>query len=268
MKKDFDHIAKDYDTDFTFSEIGKGQRNSVYKFLHKLPNKLKILELNCGTGEDAIWLAKQNNQVLATDISLEMIAVAKQKAIEIDNLKFKQLDINNLDFRLIDDRRKTKNSKFDIIFSNFGGLNCLNPSEIKKFFKNASKISNKSGKLILVIMPKNTLWERLYFTLKGQFKKAKRRNTYDSINVNVAGKQVKTWYYNPKDIKKMASPYFKVVARKPIGFFIPPSYLENYFVKHKRFLSFLYLLEKRMTKFGFLSKYSDHYLIELEICKS
>ena len=114
-------------------------------------------------------------------------------------------------------------------------------------------------------MPKNTLWERIYFSLKGQFKKGKRRNTNLALNVNVEGKEVKTWYYNPKEIKKMTSPYFKIIATKPIGFFIPPSYLENYFAKHKRFLNILDQLEKKIGKFGFLSRFSDHYLIELTL---
>ncbi len=266
MKKDFDHIAKDYDTDFTYSEIGKCQRNSVYRYLKKLPKQLNILELNCGTGEDAIWFAKQNNQVLATDISSEMIRVAEQKGRNIKNLEFSQLDINKIN---LCKSVQSVSKKIDIIFSNFGGLNCLNKKELKNFFKTASELSTKDGKLILVIMPKNTLWERLYFILKLDFKKAFRRNTNKSLEVNVDNNPevsgVQTWYYNPKDIKKMARPYFKVTITKPIGFFIPPSYLENYFKKHKRFLNILDQLEKKIGKFGFLSRFSDHYLIELTL---
>jgi len=114
-------------------------------------------------------------------------------------------------------------------------------------------------------MPKNTLWERVYFILKLNFKKAFRRNTNDSLDANVENRNVKTWYYNPKDIKEISSNYFKVVKTKPIGFFIPPSYLENYFSRHKRFLSILDKLERTIGKFGFLSRFSDHYLIELKL---
>lgn len=267
MKKDFDHIAKDYDIDFTYSEIGKCQRNSVYRYLNKSPKNLNILELNCGTGEDAIWLAKQGNQVLATDISDEMIKVAKQKGAEINNLKFETIDINKLSDLCESLVTFAVKSKFDLIFSNFGGLNCLSKKELKNFFHSASQLLHKNGKLILVIMPKNTLWERFYFILKIDFKKVFRRNTNKALEVNVENNPevsgVKTWYYNPKDIKEIAKPYFKMVITKPIGFFIPPSYLENYFKKHKRLLRILDQLEKRIGKFGFLSRFSDHYLIEL-----
>jgi ubiquinone/menaquinone biosynthesis C-methylase UbiE len=265
MKKDFDHIAKNYDTDFTLSDIGIRQRNSVYRFLEKIPNSLHILELNCGTGEDAIWFSKKGHKVLATDISSEMISVAKQKTKKTKNLDFQQLDINNLNDIPTERSTSDEESQFNLIFSNFGGLNCLNPQELQDVFKNASKIIKPNGKLALVIMPKKCLWERVYFMLKGQFKKAFRRNTDTSLKVNIDGQQVETWYYNPSDIKKMSQDFFTVRTKKPIGFFIPPSYLEHYFSKHKRFLSILDFLEKRIGSFGFLSRYADHYIIELQI---
>ena len=49
MLNDFDVSAKNYDAVFTFSEIGKAQRNRVYHFLKKDISKkhtLNILELN------------------------------------------------------------------------------------------------------------------------------------------------------------------------------------------------------------------------------
>lgn len=279
MEKDFDHIAKKYDQDFTNSEIGKKQRTSVYRYLqnrtvtntHLNDIVQKVLEINCGTGEDAVWFAKKGYTVLATDISSEMIQVAKKKATKVKHLKFQKLDIKDLNnAKLLDDKPKTDdqksitNNNFDLIFSNFGGLNCLNKDELSIFFKNTSKLIHKNGKLILVIMPKNTLWERVYFILKAQFKNAFRRNTNNGIRVNVDNKTVLTWYFNPKDIIKISSTYFKIVKTKPIGFFIPPSYLENYFRNHKRLLRTLDKLENMVNQFGFLSRFSDHYLIELE----
>lgn len=260
MKKNFDHIAKNYDTDFTHSVIGKCQRNVVNVYLENFFSKqnkpLDVLEINGGTGEDAIWLSKQVKSIISTDISTKMIEVGKQKATNISNLSFEQLDINQLD---------NLDKKYDLIFSNFGGLNCLNKKELKTFFESASKLLTKRGKLILVIMPKNTLWERLYFILKLDFKKAFRRNTNAALEVNVANINVKTWYYNPKEIQALAKSNFNIITSKPIGFFIPPSYLENYFVRHKRLLRILDNLENKIGIFRFLSRFSDHYLIELEV---
>jgi hypothetical protein len=54
----FDEYAVAYDGAFTFSSIGKLQRARVWKFLSQHCSPAihpQVLELNCGTGEDAAW---------------------------------------------------------------------------------------------------------------------------------------------------------------------------------------------------------------------
>ncbi|MDI1257442.1 MAG: class I SAM-dependent methyltransferase [Flavobacterium sp.] len=253
MSASFDTAAAAYDSTFTHSIIGKLQRKYVYRhFLKVLDGKqLNILEINCGTGEDAIWLAKNGHFVTATDISEKMIAAAKHKNFA-QNIHFEVTDINKItDFG---------NEKFDLVFSNFGGLNCLSKPEFGQFFKNISTVLNEKGKLVLVIMPKNTLWEQFYFLMKGNFKKIFRRKK--TLNIaNVDGENVPTYYHNPKETVTLAAQHFEILTKYPIGFFIPPSYLEP-FLKNRKWLSnFLDWFENTVTNFGFLSKYADHYCI-------
>lgn len=254
MKASFDVAAQNYDSDFTHTEIGKLQRHLVYENLQKhLKNSATILEINCGTGEDAIWLANQNFEVTATDISEKMIAVAKVKT-NLENLNFQVLDINNI---------HQESKKYDIIFSNFGGLNCLNQSELQTFFKSASEIISEKGKISLVIMPKNTIWEQFYFLMKFDFKNAFRRKK-EVAYANVNGEKVATYYYNPKEIVHLCQANFEILEVKPIGFFIPPSYLEPFFKNKKMLLKGLAFLENRIKNWSFLSKYADHYIITLQ----
>src|SRR4030095_16876991 len=78
----FDAIAIEYDKNFNESLIGREQRHVtrhwLQKFLQK-KKKLDILEINCGTGEDALWLASLGHTVVATDQSAEMIFEAEKK---------------------------------------------------------------------------------------------------------------------------------------------------------------------------------------------
>jgi len=255
METNFDVSAKNYDTVFTFSEIGKTQRNRVYHFLKKnilKKNNLNILEINCGTGADANSFSKMKHTVLATDISSEMIKVAKQNYMN-PTIEFKQLDIRNI-------TSTTFSEKFDFIFSNFGGLNCLSPAELKDFLFISDSLLNPNGNMALVLMPKNCLWERFYFLLKGKFKKIARRNTNQSILANVEGIKVPTWYYNPKEIISNATERFKIVSLNPIGIAIPPSYLEPFFKNKKIFFKLLAWKEKWLSN-KFWAKYADHYLI-------
>lgn len=257
MKASFDKAAQNYDETFSHSEIGKLQRNLVYHHLEKLLSNQQqnILEINCGTGEDAIWLAKKNHSIIATDISNEMIAVAKTKESH-QNLNFLQADITTIS-------EQFKDKKFDLIFSNFGGFNCLNKNELLQFLNSVSNTLYEKGKLILVIMPKNTLWEKIYFMLKGKFKTAFRR-TKKVAFANVDGTSIPTYYHNPKDIVNLTNVNFDCLEVKPIGFFIPPSYLEPFFKNKKDLLQFLNTLEIKIKNWSFLSKYADHYLIVLQ----
>ncbi len=254
MPNDFDVSAKNYDKVFTFTNIGKAQRKQVHKFINKTicqNKKLSILELNCGTGEDAIYFTKNGHKVLATDISEEMINVAKSKN---NNICFLQQEINTI-------TSKTFQKKFDLIFSNFGGLNCLSKSQLELFLQKSSKLLNPDGKLLLVLMPKHCLWERFYFLLKGKHKKAFRRNTNKAILANVDGIQVQTWYYNPKEIVSLTEKLYVLGMVKPIGISIPPTYLEPFFSKRKSLLKILIKMERLLSN-RFWAKYADHYLIE------
>jgi len=262
MPNDFDESAKNYDAVFSYSEIGKAQRNRVHSYLSEhilednvLPDRLNILEINCGTGEDAHFFWKKGHRILATDISEKMIETARSK-FSNTNVQFQQIDINKIDSEFMDQR-------FDLIFSNFGGLNCLDHSELKNFIENSTEILNPSGKMVLVVMPKKCLWERFYFIMKGNFKKAFRRNTTKVVMSHVDGVHIPTWYYQPGELIKLAKDHYRTLSVKPVGICIPPSYLESYFQNKKRFLKLFVRLE-RWFDHQFWSGYADHYLIAFQ----
>ncbi|MFC4721295.1 methyltransferase domain-containing protein [Geojedonia litorea] len=255
MFNSFDLAAKDYDRSFTNSKIGKYQRKLVYDyFLRTIDNnkKLDILEVNCGTGEDAIWLAKQGHKVLATDISEAMLHTAQNKT-NLSNLNFQLLNLNNLD-------KIESSKKYDLIFSNFGGLNCISSEKLIKFFSNSRNKLNEQGKIVCVIMPKNCIWDNIYLFFKGKCKLLFRRNNNNAVNVSVHGHLVSTWYYNPMELESFANDYFDVENYAPIGLFVPPSYLESFFSNKKFILGVLAWLDNHM-KFKRLSKFADHFII-------
>src|SRR5882757_9686599 len=76
----FDQLAAKYDQSFTDSIIGRAQRDAVWNILtNTFKANDNILELNCGTGEDAIFLAGRGVSVFACDASQEMIATAEER---------------------------------------------------------------------------------------------------------------------------------------------------------------------------------------------
>jgi SAM-dependent methyltransferase len=220
---------------------------------------LHILELGCGTGEDAFYLARKGHHVLGTDISGEMIEVAKKKA-------GKEKLAGTLSFEVQDMRKlyaADLKTSFDLIFSNFGAMNFLSADEFDRLFKFTGEVLGKEGKIIGVIMPQFCAWESLYFTIKGRWHSIFRRKTKEGVMANIGGKEIRTWYYSRRQINKLSGHIFEIARIRPVGFFLPPSYLDPFFSRKRWLLNLLAALEERVSGFSFLSGLSDHYIFEL-----
>jgi len=256
MSEAFDIAALTYDDDFTHTQIGSLQRNRVWMYLDQVlenKGKLRVLELNCGTGEDAKRMVAKGHEVLATDISEKMLNMAKSKIID-EKITFLKVDVDKIsDYSLGND--------FDLVFSNFGGLNCIDSKSIGKFAESLSHILRKNGKFIAVVMPQFCLWETLYFILKGKLQDAFRRKKNFAI-ANVSGQLVKTWYYSPSRFDSLVSDRLEMESVKPIGLFLPPSYLEKFYKKNLRALRVLDWFENKVGSYSWQASISDHYYIQ------
>src|SRR5215468_8727804 len=114
----FNHIGARYDDEYTNTELSWWFRRRVWERLGVMfkPGD-SVLELGCGTGEDALWLAKRGIYVLASDASQAMLAETKRKAKAAGLSTF-------VETRLLDLTKATDWSlpvrTFDGAFSNYG----------------------------------------------------------------------------------------------------------------------------------------------------
>lgn len=68
IRQVFNQLAAHYDTVFTNTDIGRMLRQRTHDLLNgMLTPGQTVLVLNCGTGEDVIYLARQGINVLASD---------------------------------------------------------------------------------------------------------------------------------------------------------------------------------------------------------
>jgi ubiquinone/menaquinone biosynthesis C-methylase UbiE len=255
----FDTVANDYDAHFTKSETGILQRARVHHYLNTcFKNGLltqSILEVNAGTGEDALLLAKHCEHLTVTDISTQMMAICKNKLLHIAHAELKQInatDIGNLPHQ------------YDLIFSNFAGLNCLDKNEMQDFIFKAKEKLKPQGHLILVLLSGASWWEKFWGFISNNKKLKNRRQEQYGVETEINGVKFKTYYYSPKTLRSFASEGFKLNRMQAVGLFIPPSFLEERVKNKKWFLKCLYLLERIFSKFKSLSNYADHYLIHLQ----
>ena len=115
--------------------------NDYIQFINKHVKKYQtVLELGCGTGEIAIRLAHLGKNVCATDISKDMLEVAKYKCIDFKaDVMLSRVDM--CDFAV--------DTKLDLILCLCDSLNYVtNLKDVKNVFQNTYDALKKDGTFI------------------------------------------------------------------------------------------------------------------------
>src|ERR1035441_2272350 len=155
-----DQLATTYDEHWTTTPAGRLQREAVWRNLAGIfRSHHHILDLGCGTGVDAAWMTTCGIRVTACDASAAMVSVARNRGLDARVLKIEELD------RL--------HGRFNGALSNFGAFNCIEKPE-----KLCSVLASRllpGAYLALCVMGKFCLWETLWFSVQGKYRKAARR---------------------------------------------------------------------------------------------
>lgn len=219
----------------------------------------KILELNAGTGDDAIFLASQGHFVHATDISTGMQEKLKEKIVanRLSGVVTSELCSYT--------RLETLQNKgpFDCIFSNFAGLNCT--GDLHLVLGAFEKLLKPQGVVVLVILPEFCIWESLLL-FKGKFRTATRRFfSSGGRRANIEGASFSCWYYSPRYITNRLCEKFETIELEGLCTIVPPSYINNFPVKYPKLYSFLCKAENRLKNKWPWKYIGDYYIISLRM---
>ena len=246
-----------FDTIYSNDTIINYKRDRVRQhILQYLKPGSKILELNSGTGEDAIYLAGLGHHVHATDISTGMQEVLRQKTAPYRDLITQEIcsytQLGNLQHP----------GSYDHIFSNFGGLNCT--GELDKVLLSFNSLLKPGGNVTMVIIPPFCLWETL-LVFRGKFKTAFRRFfSRKGRTAHIEGTYFKCFYYKSSFIINTLQKSFKVIGVEGLCTIVPPSYIEGFAEKHPKAYNFLKNKEDKL-KANWPWKYmGDYFIITLE----
>ena len=255
----FSAQSKIFDEFYSANKIIEYKRERVRAHLKRYIHSGDfILELNSGTGQDAIWLAQQNCFVHATDISGGMLEVLQQKIISkgLETIVSSELcsftELNNL-------RQK---GPYDMIFSNFAGLNCTD--KLDKILHSFSSLLKSNGIVTLVLLPKFCFWEFLLL-FKGKFKTATRRFfSSKGRKAHIEETYFKCWYYNSSFIMACLNEKFNLLSMEGLCTIVPPSYVENFGDKYPKTFKFLKNKENKWKSKWPWKFIGDYYIISLQ----
>jgi ubiquinone/menaquinone biosynthesis C-methylase UbiE len=260
----FDRVAHSYDDVFTRSVIGRAQRNQVWQRLLAAfsPGK-RILELNCGTGEDARFLAQKGRSVVACDASSVMIEVAEGRGkLEAGSgsagIEYRQLANEDLSALL-------GQETFDGAFSNFSGLNCV--ADLQPVARNLARLVKPGSRVLICVWSRVCVAELAWFLLHGQVGKAFRRLSGKAA-ARVGGVTIEVSYPTVHTVRRVFSPWFRLESHNAVGLFVPPSYVESWARKHDKLFARLEKLDQVFSSFPMFRVAGDHVLLEFVRCDS
>ena len=150
---------------------------------------------------------------------------------------------------------------YDLIFSNFAGLNCTDklPGVLKSF----NSLLKPGGVVTLVMLPKFCLWETALL-VRGKFKTATRRFfSRNGRKARVEDVFFSCWYYNPSYIMKKLRQNFEVLNVEGLCTIVPPSYIENFAEKHPRAWKYLKNKEDKYKSKWPWKFIGDYYILSL-----
>lgn len=253
----FDSIADHYDEIFTDSLIGRAQRDTVWDVLRQTfrPGE-HVLELNCGTGEDALFLSRMGVSVYGCDASERMIAVAARRMASSGATNV-ELEVR----RTEEIGRLRKTDRFDGVLSNFGGLNCV--ANLSHVAEQLGKLTKPGGRLVLCLCSRFCLWETLWYITHGRPARACRR-WKGSARASLGAYKIDVWYPTVPDILRNFARNFVLRKWQAVGLTVPPSYLEHVARRSPRVLKKLQALDRLISSWPGFRLIGDHTLLVLE----
>lgn len=249
----FDELAGTYDATFTDTKVGRALREIVWCRMERVfrPTQ-RILELGCGTGEDAVHLARSGVSVVATDRSSRMIQMAHGKAVIHncqDRIEFRCLGMEEIG-GLGDDEM------FDGVLSNFGALNCV--QDLQTLIAEVARRLRPGAPLLWVPMGRHVPWEWCWYLMRGQWSKAWRR-------LRAGGTQWRGMtlsYPTPARLRSLLQPHFQVTRLAPLGVVLPPSYAAAWLERSPFAAAVFTRLERWAQRSSLLASWSDHFIVE------
>lgn len=275
----FDGAAARYDEDFSRRPLGWRLRQRVWSRMDAVlrPGDW-VLDVGCGTGEDAVHLANRGVRVHAVDRSRTMVRRAWVKAEAggvADRIRFEVRDATTVvDLAVADGRESVPPhgdegqaprggppadaGPFDAAISNFGVLNCV--PRLDPVAQGFAAVVRPGGTVLVVLMGPFCLWETLWFLGQRQPSSASRR-WRGWAKASVAGRPVVVRYWSPRTVRRAFAPWFDHLVTAPVGLVLPPTDALDWAERRPGRLATLDRWDARLSRVPGAAWVADHFLV-------
>ena len=236
----FSRTAEKYDSFASDHPHQTRMRKKVYSHLQRFVQVgSRILELNAGTGTDAVELAHSGYFIHATDIAAGMLQRLQDKVQTLrlgEKITYQQCSFTKLG--------KIDGSPYDAIFSNLGGLNCI--PDLAPVIAQLPQVLRPNGIITWVLMPPVCLWEMAEI-LRGHPRLAFRRLAPQGTRAHLEGLYFTVYYFTPEKVLQWFGQNYQCLAIEGLSVITPTAESKNFAKRYPRLYQTLSWLDDRLA---------------------
>lgn len=252
----FDSVAADYDGPRGNNDLIQDMRSEMWQQLDAtFPGGSRLIDLGCGTGLDAVRMAKLGHHVTAIDWSPQMVSRTKDRAEReqvMDRVESLVVGAHEL-------RRLDAAAESDGAYSNLGPLNCV--PDLAEVSRECARLLRPGGALVFTVIGRFCPWEIVHYVRQRRWARAKVRFSRNVVPVGMNKHTIWTQYFGPREFYGFFKEHFTLEHFRGLCVFAPPPYLTWVREKYPDRHAWLWRLDRRVSGWPVIRGMGDHFLI-------
>jgi len=252
----FDSVAADYDGPRGNNALIQDMRSEMWRTLDAtFAPESRLIDLGCGTGLDAVRMARVGHHVTATDWSQRMVERTRERA-EREQLadRVQTIEVGAHELFRVDGQ-----AQFDGAYSNLGALNCV--PNLAEMAAQCARLLKPRAALVFSVIGRVCPWEIGYYALRRNWARLRVRFAATMVPVSMNKQVVWTRYYTPREFYGAFERQFALEHWRGLCVLAPPPYMTQMKEKHLRLYERLWRLDRRAAGWPMLRNMGDHFVI-------
>ena len=252
----FDSVAADYDGPRGNNALIQEMREEMWRWLDlTFAPGSDLLDLGCGTGLDAVRMARVGHRVTATDWSARMVQRTNERATQeqlAGRVAARVAGAHEL-------QQLEGEEKYDGAYSNLGPLNCV--PDLGAMSRELFRLIKPGGVLVFTVIGRICPWEIAHYLRHWNWARLRIRYARGFVPVGMNKHTVWTHYYAPREFHRAFKRDFALTHFRGLCLFAPPPYLSWMRERHPRWHERLWRVDRTVAAWPVFRGLGDHFLI-------
>jgi SAM-dependent methyltransferase len=259
----FDQVAPHYDAQYGPQSnlvMSWMRGESIALLMETFPPKSRLMEIGCGTGEEALHLARAGHKVLATDISPMMVVKTAEKVRTAGlhgRITCLAIPGGHLD-------ALKPSPAFDGAYASFGSLNC--EPDLDRLVGGLANLLRPGAAFVCSVMARWCPVEMAWHLSHGRPKQAVHRLHREWQPASLqrpdgSAVRLQVRYFSLGEMKNTFSPAFVTERVRSLPLLLPPPHLDSAYRKYRSVFDILEQWELRLRDRWPWHRFGDHFMM-------